>query len=315
MSRVTPRFVTATVRRNVVTPTFVLLPFLFVISLAMPQARAAALCRPQHVATIDATDASGLLFAPAQFGALAARLLIDTGSDWNLMATRFAKKVGLTPKRLRRPYLDVAGGRIDRYVSVSQFGMGPLALSGDFVLVPESGDENYDATIGAKALSVFDVEIDGAAVTLYRPDDSCRTGSAIPAAGRWSAIAFSFDHEVPEINVLVSGKPLRAVLDTGASRSLMDIGAARRLFGLSVTSPGVSPYSVLTLASGKTVTLYAYTFPKLGLGDVNFDNVEILLGDFAVVPFTLGMREIKRLHIFIAFKRRIMYAAPIGRPN
>jgi hypothetical protein len=88
----------------------------------------------------------------------------------------------------------------------------------------------------------------------------------------------------------------------------MDLRLAKRLFGLTPTSQGVSWRGMHALSSGLKLPLYAYTFKRLGVGNLSFDNVEILLGDFNIVPFTLGMSELKELHLYLAFKRRVIYA-------
>lgn len=290
--------------------------FLLMLALAPSVARASDICAPQQAAVFDGRGpADDLLLLPARLGTASTRVLLDTGSDWNLIKQRFARALGLRLKTLSpRPYIDVSGAPIGRYVTVSSFTVGPLALAGDFVVIPERAGEqieHYDATVGARALSSFDVEIDGATgtVILYRPNVSC-SGRPSPSTSGWSEIPFSFAAEVPEFDVMVDGRRITAVFDTGASHSLMDIGLAQRLFGIAPGTPGVTARGTHVLTSGKALPLYHYRFKRLGVGDLAFEDVGIVLGDFAAAPFTLGMSEITQLRVYIAFRRRVIHATP-----
>lgn len=273
-------------------------------------ARAEDACRPHRLQTVAIGAGYGtLIVLPARIGERPTRALIDTGSNWSLIQTRLVNELGLKVRSLAgEPYVDVAGGQIRRLVTIPRLSLGALDFSGDFIVLPNDVGAPYGVAIGAAMLSRFDVEIDvtAGAVAFHGPDSACR--EQVLAAGEWVELPFDFDEQIPELVAQVDGSPVRAVLDTGASRSLMDLRLAKRLFGLTPTSQGVSWRGMHALSSGLKLPLYAYTFKRLGVGNLSFDNVEILLGDFDIVPFTLGMSELKELHLYLAFKRRVIYA-------
>jgi predicted aspartyl protease len=261
-------------------------------------------CVTQPVAIVRAaaTD-NGLLTLPARIDGSDLHVLLDTGSDWNLIAAPFATALGLRPRRLARPYLDAGGGGIQNYVRAQAFSIGEGAFVSDFVLAPALDGDGYAAAVGAIALSAYDVEIVRGVVTFHRPQKDC---VPFDAATR---LPFGFDARVPEFDVLLDGRRVRAVLDTGASHTLIDTALARRLFGLRPGSPGLRSLGEQRLASGRQVALHAYRFKELSVGTVGFDDVEIVVGEFPVAPFTLGMREAARLHLYLAFEQRMIYAS------
>jgi predicted aspartyl protease len=276
-------------------------------------AQAHEVCAPKPALVIAAEPSeNALIILPARLGAQQTRLLLDTGSNWSLIKAKLVRTLGLKPKALApRHYVDVAGGRIHHFVTIPNLALGSLILSIDFVVLPDTAEEAlWEATLGAAALSRFDVEIDGlvSTVRLYRPDAACRGTFGPVTDNKWVEIPFTFDEQIPEFTATLDGKQVRAVFDTGASRSLMDLGLAGRLYGITPSSPGVSPRGRQTLPSGKTLPFYAYRFKHLGIGGLMFNDVEILLAELDVVPFTLGMSEIRHLHLYIAFERRRIYA-------
>jgi hypothetical protein len=66
-----------------------------------------------------------------------------------------------------------------------------------------------------------------------------------------------------------------------------------------------------TMISGKKIAFYGYTFKTLDVSGIKFENVDVTLGDFENSPLVLGMNEIAQLHLYIAFKRKIIYATRV----
>jgi predicted aspartyl protease len=277
-------------------------------------------CNLHRSAVLDAKQGGSIhLYLPADFAGRSARLLLDTGGGWSLLKERFAKEMSLEPKPLRTiEYIDVAGGRITQYVTVPSFKLGNVRFSdSDFLMIPDHGDqrlEGWAGTLGAERLSEFDVEIDNTTktVTLYRPDIFC-SGRLVRWPGKVVEIPFTFNDEIPELRVKVNDEKARAVFDTGSTSTLMDLDLARSALGITPTSPGVEPLGEERVISGKKVQFYSYTFKALTVSDITFEDVTATLGDFGDLRLVLGMREIAQLNLYIAFKRKIIYATPIRR--
>jgi hypothetical protein len=92
----------------------------------------------------------------------------------------------------------------------------------------------------------------------------------------------------------------------------MDLDVAKSHFGITPTSPGVESKGEQRLPSGRTRAFYRYTFKTLTVSGITFENVRVTLGDFQDIPLVLGMHEIAQLHVYIASKRKIIYATRIA---
>lgn len=65
------------------------------------------------------------------------------------------------------------------------------------------------------------------------------------------------------------------------------------------------------MISGKKIKFYTYTFKTMDVSGIVFNDVEVTMGDFEDTPLVLGMAEISKLDLYIAFKRKIIYAKRI----
>ena len=132
-------------------------------------------------------------------------------------------------------------------------------------------------------------------------------------------LPFRYQNGRITVRASVDGKEMDAVIDTGSPRSEMQISDAGRLFGISASSPGVTP------AGDK---LDAYDFKTLSFGDVSLDNPHLVLTPATLVrgvdpgPQTGTLLRnnvpdqpalvictdlLKLLHLSIAFNERMVY--------
>lgn len=274
------------------------------------------LCNLQRLAVLDAKVGDDVhLMLPATFGTRSTRLLLDTGGGWSTMRSSLADSLALTPKRLRTVYYsDLAGGLIKSYVTVPRFTLGGQLTFGesDFLYSPDKSADDldtYGGSLGAERLVGYDIEIDNTAkvVTLYRSDQFC-SGRVVRWTDKWVEIPYTFNNDYIETKVTIGDERIRAVFDTGSTRTLMDLDVAKRVFGVGPDSPGVEKAYEATLPSGKKLQFYSYKVKSLTMSGLTFEDVTVRLGEFEDIPFLIGMREIAQLHLYIATKRKIIYA-------
>jgi hypothetical protein len=137
------------------------------------------------------------------------------------------------------------------------------------------------------------------------------------------------------LSVTLDGKPVTAIMDTGATDTFLTDTAAQRLFGLTTNSPDVQKVGP---------DLYSHIFNALDLNGIAFGHIPIIIhhdvaaaklkadaptGDLfadtdtdeGVSDLILGMRELRRLHFFLAYGESRFYATPVetgvppGRQN
>ncbi|HSS15028.1 MAG TPA: retropepsin-like aspartic protease, partial [Rhizomicrobium sp.] len=171
-----------------------------------------------------------------------------------------------------------------------------------------------DGTLAPDLLRNFDVDFDFAAMTmnLFRPH-AC-DGKAV----YWTQNYIALPMEITKsghtrVNVNLDGESMDAILDSGASYSVMTFGSARRFFSLRPDSEGVVKMGQLAGGQGSLSDSYRYPFKSLIMGDVAVTNPRLLLADAPTVladehvSLILGMSEIQYLHLYFAYHEHKLY--------
>jgi hypothetical protein len=108
-----------------------------------------------------------------------------------------------------------------------------------------------------------------------------------------------------------------AILDTGATVSVMTLNSARHYFDLDKDSSGVSKLGHLTGGLGSVNDTYRHAFKSLSMGGVAVTNPRIVLSDAPTVlvdehgSLVLGMTELRFLHLYFAYHERKLYISAV----
>jgi Aspartyl protease len=267
-------------------------------------------CRVKHVATIDALESqTGGLLVPIQVGRHQTYLTLDTGGFANLLFEDVVAIEGLRTQASARAAIGASGGVLNRITTDHQRS---------YYVVPRGagGDLRESGTLGAGYYQGSDLDIDFPARKIRLvPSTSCdggivtrvRPGRALPIRLDEYGRAF--------VTVTLDGKPLTALIDTGSSESTLDPAAARRLFQLSLADPSVSAAGTTVDAAGVSLPTYRRQFRRLDLGGIGFDSPWLALSANGLEPgvdLILGLRQLRRLHLYFAFGERKLYATAIA---
>jgi lipoprotein NlpI len=109
------------------------------------------------------------------------------------------------------------------------------------------------------------------------------------------------------VKVILDGRELNALIDTGASLSLLSHDVAKRLFGLEPGSPGLEEGGPITVLSGVQLKTYRAQFQSLDLGGVLFRNVPMAITQVPVADLVLGMHELRYMHLYVAYSEKKLY--------
>lgn len=282
-------------------------------------------CRLHIVASIPMENLahSNGIAIPVTIGGKQFRFLVDTGATHSFISDTAADALGLKRHSFFSVNVDYrffGGERSTSYVETRDMTIGGTPVPATRLLVIregriKGGSENIDGLIGGNFLTLFDVDFDFAnsKMNLFLPH---------PCAGRavyWTAdeskiskfpFSMSKDHHSGGHIIAraeVDGKAMDALVDTGASISHMDMELAKSTFGITEQSPGMQPL-------GKDVTPktdYRYTFKQMQIGGISIDNPLMILSprEHTQVTFDtiLGMNVLRQLHLFIAYKERMLY--------
>lgn len=238
---------------------------------------------------------------------------IDTGGFTSSISEAVAAQMHL-PQFAIRPgerILDAGGVAATHYTKVDSLLIGNLDAKDIRLMVMEGGLEGL---IAPDLLRNFDVEIDfpNRTINFFRPHPC--PGKAVYWTDKFSAIAIDVTRQGHiRVPVELNGLSLEALLDTGAPVSLLDAQTARRR--LAVEPQGSE--RKMTGASGGEVMVSDTPFDSLKIGDTVLQHPHIGLSSDKQETFfdkaaeetslILGMREMSKFHIYIAYRERKLY--------
>ena len=195
---------------------------------------------------------------------------------------------------------------------------------------------NIALILGEDFFQHVDVEFDLAhnAVRLFQPRDC----DGVPLA-YWTSGAFG-EAEIETLNeaqprivlqVKINGESLDALLDSGASASMLSSGTAARL-GVTTQTPGVVAMGSSIGIGSTTVAVYGASFQSFAIGNETIRDAMILFGNTgtdsshtsagSIIRYTMGQRTgmilgvdfLKAHRVLVAHSRRKIYFTYIGGP-
>lgn len=296
----------------------------------------AADCTLIKVASLDIDPTlSDAIAVPVTINGAPRKFLVDTGGVVSTVFDDAAAELHLDPLPGGNGAImyDAAGKKLDRSVTAASFGIGEMHGSNlHFVLVPNhDGSNDVVGTLAPDMLRNFDVDFDFAArkLNLFSPNH-CE-GQVVYWATAYADIPFSLDSNHITIPVTLDGQDIKAMIDTGSTRTLISAGAAKRLFHIDNNSPGVERIPGTTADS---LVQFRYRFKSLVIDGVTVNNPSVeLLPDlmeqkmnrdmeteFGIVAhnpiygptvdaprFIVGLDVLRKLHLYIAYREHKLY--------
>jgi tetratricopeptide (TPR) repeat protein/predicted aspartyl protease len=283
-------------------------------------------CNLNQFATLDIIpNTTDSVLVPVQLGDQPTALALDTGGVWGVLQSDVA--AGLARHKATFQVQGAAGKAMWRYVEVPTLQIG--ALHGKDVQFYVGGNQGIDkskmaGTLGANVLSRYDLEIDPRLGKVnFFEHNRCGGNLAYWNTADAASLSFDLDDHLITLPVLLDGKPMRALLDTGATVSMLDLDTAQDSFGLTPKSAGVEEAGSSTALSGQTLRMYSYRFKSLQIGGITFTNPLLTLGKSQIYGIVraqmgvhapqliLGMHELRMLHIYIAYRDHKLYLSSI----
>ena len=211
-------------------------------------------------------------------------VLLDTGAMQTLIPRAAAAHLGLTRKGVPGARMLGVGGEsaVDTTL-VDEFRVGQFARSDVIINVAGERDFGADVLLGEDFFRQFDVEFDlaGKVVRLYRPENCATSLLAYWADANVGQVEIDPLREGrPEIvlTVEINGRPIKAVLDSGAPGSLLDKGEAARV-GVTPETPGVVPAVLQYGLGGGSVPSWVGSFASFTIGNETIHDTDIAFAD------------------------------------
>lgn len=291
-------------------------------------------------------DRSGTrITLPVTIDGQARDMLLDTGASFSLLSPAAVKALHL-PSRATDWHLYLLSGSDSQYgIRARTFALGRLHwrrvdffemganqnIGGQF-----SGTKLIGA-LGDNMLRNFDVDIDYGSNTLsILSPDHCRGRVIYWKTSAVAAVPMSLnDGGQITVRVVLDGVALNAIVDTGASRSVLNLSTAESDFSVTPGSPRTPSVGHVPGSNGDSY--FVHRFHSLTFNGIKVSNPKLVLvhnaarrhldrgpalgslfshqnaGDLA--PLLIGGDILQHFHIYIAYHEHMLYITPAGTPQ
>lgn len=277
-------------------------------------------CRVAKFGTLPVEVTNGRATTMVKINDHDTRFILDTGSFFDVMSRANADALGLK-LQMAPPgfYMSGIGGDAGTdLATVKDFGILDSTLHN--ILFVVGGSDMGMGLLGANLLLLADLDLDLAngKATLLKPNMSCQKVSmAYWAPGgraeeaKLDAPKYERDRKV-RLTVMVNGKPVRAILDTGAPTTLITRKAALRS-GIDLSAGAVTALNGL---GGFGQKRYSGAVARVALYQVGSESIQnsrmsVIDSDIEEgsepVEMLIGLDFALAHHIFIAHSQRKMY--------
>jgi predicted aspartyl protease len=239
-----------------------------------------------------------------------ARMMLDSGAGGLLVSTEAAQRLGL---RHRPDYQSSAtglGGMVYRRV----FQVGSIAIGEQrrddtrFAIemtASQLAGHGFDGIVGMAVFDRNDVEIDFPArtLTLYRarfcPNGSPPWAGRIHGYARTDSAAHSRTN-LPTVSAALDGHAAHALLDTGATSTVIDLAFAR-VAGAPATPPEAAPRGVARTMSETTLPMWRHGFDVLTIGGLRVTRPQVWVVELGMTAdMIVGLDILARLRMWIS---------------
>jgi predicted aspartyl protease len=282
----------------------------------------------------------GRIYVPAQINGAKKSMLVDTGGFFTEITQSASEELKLTPRHTRLQIVGVAGvetGLAARAAltlgKLHSDGMDFMVMPGDHAFAPDIADAAGLLAPNLLRSYDLDLDLDKRKLTLISPKH-CDGRVVYWRAKNVAVIPVRINSDghilVP---VELDGKQMSAVLDTGATSSVLNLDTAKADFDLH---PGIgdTPPSA-SLVNGR-IKVYSHRFKTLALEGISVANPKLTLMpdlmrgklfnpnsklesdtrisnsviETGLGDMILGMDILRHLHMYIAYKEQKLYVTP-----
>ena len=275
-------------------------------------------------ATVPLQVNGGAITVSVEVNGIAATFILDTGAQRSVVTQAAAQRLGLARDQWVGTTMRGVGGiesrpnADPRSLSLGGVPLVRRTLSRDTSLTvgvlprTQAGNLVIDGLLGRDFLSLFDLDVDvpDHRLTLYQVN-GC-SGRFLPWTGSYTSIPVTTPAEYAIVlPVTIDGTPLRALLDTGASASLV---AAPGIFKLGLTSADLAPDEADQISGlgPRVVTVHRHRFRTLGVGNQVIASPWLWVEPVRLTPIVdmlLGADWLAGREVWISFGTKQLFVA------
>ena len=283
-----------------------------------------AACVVQRAAMVPLSGRAGVITVPLEVNGSEATFILDTGAQRSVVTREAVGRLRLVRDQWVGTVMSGVGGvQSSPNADPASISLGGVKLvrrtlthdnSLTVGVLPgaRAGDAVIDGLLGRDFLSVFDLDVDlpGRRLLLYRVS-GC-SGRFLPWTGDYAAIPATMPTDTAiVVPVSLDGRPLRALLDTGASVSLLGAPGMFKL-GLTAAALASDPADTVSGLGPRSVAMYRHLFRALAVGGDVTVSPRIWAAPVRLTPIVdmlLGADWLAGRHVWISFASRQVFAA------
>lgn len=290
---------------------------------AMTPAHAESKCKIMEMLRLPVTIVDASPTVPVTINGQKLQLIADSGAFFSTLSPGMAAELGLrlhpAPFGL---YLSGIGGDADvNLANVADFGLGGHVFHKVDFLVGGS-EVGEGGVMGQNVLGLADVEYDlpDGVISLMKPEHCYHASLAYWAKGKPFSVAdiepASKEDRHTAGSVWLDGVRLRAIFDTGASRSTLTLHAAKRL-GFDPDSPEAEDAGYISGIGRRGVRSWIAPFASLKLGDnEEIRKIRLRVSDIDDADFDMliGADFFLSHRVYVSNAQHKLYFSYVGGP-
>ena len=250
--------------------------------------------------------------------------ILDTGAAQTVVTPDAVVRLALTLDEWTATTMRGVGGierrrnAIPRSLSLGGIALRHHSVARDSTLrvasLPRTmlAGRRIDGLLGRDFLSAFDLDLAFSQRTMAMFEVLDCSGRFLPWTGAYSAIpVLNPSESALVVPVELDGVPLRALLDSGASRTLVAAPGMARL-GLGLERLAGDRSEVVSGMGPHTVTVWQHRFQTLRVGDYNFNAPSMMVTPIQLNPICdmlLGADWLLAHRIWISYATHQLFAA------
>lgn len=304
-----------------------------------PGLATAADCSLKIVNTIPITmeNQNTRPFVPVIINGAKETFLLDTGGAITQISMSAAHDLNLPIGESNVKMLDLYGGAAVGAAHIKTLGLGRLQDRDTSLPIMTSTFDGapYVGLLAPDYMGSYDIELDfNGGKMNYFSTDHCPGKVVYWPASAIAVVPMRFKNFHLILPVMLDGKPIRAMIDTGAPNTTLNASAAKQAFDITADNPGAKQlgddggekafeyvFKSLSFEGMMVSNPHIVVLPdKIGSKDRNNDYVtgtrlqHVDDPDSSDPVMLIGMNILSKLHLYIAFGENKIYITPAAAP-
>lgn len=287
---------------------------------------AACVVRQRAGVTLDVVDS--VILAPVAVNGIPGLFILDTGAAMTVVTPDAVRRLGISlDEWTATTMLGVGGIERRRNAKPRSVELGGVALRRRSLARDQTlrvatlarvtvGNQTIDGLLGRDLLSAFDLALDAKQRSLVLYDVRGCAGRFLPWLEAYSSIPVENPAESAlVVSVELDGVRLRALLDSGATQTLVAAPGMARL-GLGLDRLSGDPNQVVSGMGPHTVTMWHHRFREFRVGADTIGAPSFLVAPIQLTPISdmlLGADWFAGRKVWISYATNQLFVTEPGR--